>query len=468
MPFRKGRLIVWPAVLFLLARCAPGPELASGPDGPAPVALEQDAFAYVDPASMNVRLIPEAFQDSLCRRSDHARMAVWDAGRRIVPLAEAGWGFRRFANPEWYGENRLARPDAWLSGLEARAGLTAYPNRNDFAIAVDRLDLRILPTEKPAFENFDAPGGGYPFDMIQQSAIAPGTPVRILHASVDGDWLYVDSPVAAGWLRPADVAAADPDFIWQWNTGRTAAVLADDVPVRSGEGRFRFRAPFGTVLPLLRRSGQGLHVLVPIADGNGIAAAGEAVLSAETAAERPVPLTTGRLAAAVNAMLGQAYGWGGLYGNRDCSAALQDLFAPFGILLPRHSSAQAAAGDSSVDLSRMTPEEKERTVLRNGIPFLTLIHMKGHIMLYVGQAGGRACVFHNLWAVRTRDGHDREGRHIVGRAVITTLSPGRWIRNADPAGDLLKRADRMTFVVHPDSVSESFRRPGRKSGWNGD
>lgn len=466
MAFRTGRLIIFSAVLFFISRCAPGPELGRLPaEGPAPEP-EQDAFAYVDPSGQNARLISSALQDSMCRKSDRIWKAVWKSGRRPVPSAEAEWAFRRFGKPGWYGENRLARPEVWLSGLEAGAGLAAWPNRNDFAVTVRRTDLRLLPTDKPAFEDFRSAGGGYPFDMVQQTAIPPGTPLRILHSSVDGDWLYVESPVAAGWLRPSDAATVDPAFIWQWNTGRTAAVLAEDVPVRTADGRFRFRAPFGAVLPLLRRSGQGLHVLVPVADGNGAASVVEALLSAETAAERPVPLTTGRLAASVNAMLGQAYGWGGLFGNRDCSAALQDLFMPFGILLPRHSSAQAAAGDSIIDLSRMTPEEKERVILRHGIPFLTLIHLKGHIMLYVGPYGGRACVFHNLWAVRTRDERGAEGRHVVGRAVITTLSPGRWVLNADPEADLLKRVDRMTLLVHPDSVAGPFRRPSPDGNWN--
>lgn len=460
MVLRMGRLLVFTAVLFFISRCAPGPELGRVPVDTGAPEPEQDAFAYVDPGSQNVRLVSTAFQDSLCRRSDRAWKAVWMSGRRPASMAEAEWAFRRFGKPGWYGENRLARPEGWLTGLEAGAGLAAWPNRNDFAVTVRRADLRLLPTDKPAFENFQSAGGGYPFDLIQQTAIPPGTPLRVIHASVDGDWLYAESPVAAGWLLPSDAAAVDPAFIWQWNTGRTAAVLAEGIPVRTADGRFRFRAPFGTALPLLRRSGQGLHVLVPVTDGNGAASAVEALLSAETAAERPVPLTPGRLAAAVNAMMGQAYGWGGLYGNRDCSAVLQDLFAPFGILLPRHSSAQAAAGDSTVDLSRMTPEVKERVILADGIPFLTLIHLKGHIMLYVGPSGGRACVFHNLWAVRTADATGTEGRHIVGRAVITTLSPGRSVPNADPAGDLLKRADRMTFIVRPDSVAGPFRRNG--------
>ena len=40
----------------------------------------------------------------------------------------------------------------------------------------------------------------------------------------------------------------------------------------------------------------------------------------------------------------QPYGYGGLYDNRDCSAMTRDLFAPFGLYLPRNSSEQARGG----------------------------------------------------------------------------------------------------------------------------
>ena len=61
--------------------------------------------------------------------------------------------------------------------------------------------------------------------------------------------------------------------------------------------------------------------------------------------------------------------------------------------------------------------------------------MPGHIMLYIGQRRGHPLVFHNMWGVRTRNS-GRPGRHIVGKAVITTLAPGMELPDHDgvPAG----------------------------------
>jgi hypothetical protein len=68
-------------------------------------------------------------------------------------------------------------------------------------------------------------------------------------------------------------------------------------------------------------------------------------------------------------------------------------------------------------------------------------------MLYLGTYRGEPWVFHSMWGVRTlRDG--KEGRHIVGSAVITTLRPGRDAANLDPRrGDLAERLLGMTFLV---------------------
>ena len=42
-------------------------------------------------------------------------------------------------------------------------------------------------------------------------------------------------------------------------------------------------------------------------------------------------------------------------------------------------------------------------ILEQGMPFLTLIWMKGHIMLYIGNEHGRALVFHEFWGIKTGD-----------------------------------------------------------------
>ena len=65
-------------------------------------------------------------------------------------------------------------------------------------------------------------------------------------------------------------------------------------------------------------------------------------------------------------------------------------------------------------------------------------------MLYIGQNDDKAIVFHNIWGLRTKD---ELGRKIIGKSVITTLDPGKNLRNADPNGSLIKRVEGITLLV---------------------
>ena len=68
--------------------------------------------------------------------------------------------------------------------------------------------------------------------------------------------------------------------------------------------------------------------------------------------------------------------------------------------------------------------KNEKRLINEGIPFLTLVRIPGHIMLYVGSYEGRAALLHTIWGLRTRDLWGKQGRWVVGETVITTLEPG--------------------------------------------
>ena len=48
-------------------------------------------------------------------------------------------------------------------------------------------------------------------------------------------------------------------------------------------------------------------------------------------------------------------------------------------------------------------DEKKEFVKKNGVPFSTLVYLKGHIMLYIGIKGNEPLVMHNMWSVRLKD-----------------------------------------------------------------
>jgi hypothetical protein len=105
---------------------------------------------------------------------------------------------------------------------------------------------------------------------------------------------------------------------------------------------------------------------------------------------------------------------------------LRDYFTPFGIWLPRTSTDQIASLPKQERISELTPNGKVTALREKGKPFLTLIHKQGHIMLYVGFDGdGKPLVFQNLWSIRVNGPADTEREHIIGKAVITTLEPGK-------------------------------------------
>lgn len=336
--------------------------------------------------------------------------------------------------------------DRWRT-MVLNADWAHFPSLRMAALTVRATSLRLAPTALPRFERPDLPGQGYPFDLFQQTGLPLGFPLMLLHRTLDGAWYYAESSLACGWVAAEDVALVDQAFQNVWRALPLVAFTRDGVPLKDQNGTWLATANLGTVLPLNNDDGATLRVLTPVRDTEGRALLILSQVNKEQAVVMPLALTPRHMAAVGATLLGQAYGWGGLNGDRDCSATLRDLFTPFGLWLPRNSAAQAKNGQF-VDLANETPDARESHILAEGKPFVTLLWLPGHIGLYVGEYQGQAAFFHNLWGVRTRDRDGREGRHVLGRAVITSTRPGRELPFVPDNALLLNRMKGMTFVSH--------------------
>ncbi len=166
-------------------------------------------------------------------------------------------------------------------------------------------------------------------------------------------------------------------------------------------------------------------------------------VSAEAVAPLPLPATPWAIASLAEQFTGESYGWGGYLGNRDCSAAMRDLLLPFGLWLPRNSRAQMETG-GSVSLEGLSPEEKKERIKTQGIPFVTLLGMPGHVMLYAGVRRGEPLALHNIWGIRTEINR-KEGRYVIGKCVISTLEVGADLPGHQEKGLLLHRLTGMVF-----------------------
>jgi hypothetical protein len=410
--------------------------------------LPQDASFYLLQDRADRPALNPSAQEAMDERFNRVWFAPW---HRIQPAHEKGdllKRLERFRCNLGFGENKQPHSPQWLEQLEQNVALESFPNAGFAAITLTGANLRELPTHKPHFNAFDLPGEGFPFDNLQYSAIPANTPVFVSHWSADRSWALVESHYGVGWIPSSEVASVDGAFMQSWEAGRYVTIVKDDWPIYDDSGRFLFRAPLGLMFPLAAELPDGYRVLAGVADQNRSGRLRESTLPQEAATLKPLPLTPANLARMANEFMGQPYGWGGLYGNRDCSATLKDLFAPFGLWLPRNSSHQAHSVGTFIPLGHLSPAAKQDTILARAVPFLTLLWTKGHIALYLGEYGGEPVVFHNLWGVHTRDWRGREGRVVVGRAAVTTLHPGIELHAADRAqGDLLARIEGMTLLL---------------------
>lgn len=152
-----------------------------------------------------------------------------------------------------------------------------------------------------------------------------------------------------------------------------------------------------------------------------------------------------------NRMMGQPYGWGTLYDYNDCSAMVMNLFAGFGIWLPRDSSNQIEIGQQ-ISLAGLSNTQKEKLIIAKGIPFLTLIHKPGHIMVYIGHKNKEIYILHDLWGLKTINLFGQQGRAVIGKTVI---APSKLDYNyINIPNKLLSSIDKISILLPKGTTEE--------------
>ncbi len=442
--FVKLKFFVFILVTFSLTACLKAPETIKDVSD-----LQQNHLAYLQDQTKSKDLI--TLENQIRQAADYniIYFSVWHQREPFYAKSNAvNIDSRRFAANFGFGENKRKHTGEWYNKLVQNAALDNYPNARYPAITIRNTSLRSLPTQQPHFSSPDGDSNGWPFDNLQRSAVAANTPIFVCHLSADKAWALVEICFTFGWMPVSDFGRVDSNFIKKWESGRYAVITRDQTAIFYKNGQFGLKSSLGYLFPLVEETPEKMEILVAtMSIFSDYAVIKKSYVSRDAAVVAPLRLTSLNAVKIANEMIGEPYGWGGLYGNRDCSAMTKDFFAVFGIWLPRNSEDQVKETGSYVNLSGMTPEQKEKIILEKGIPYLTLLWRKGHIMLYIGAKDGQALIFHNIWGVKTKDLRGREGRKIIGQAVITTLRPGRELRNFDAeAGDLLTNISGMSIL----------------------
>ncbi|WP_345973716.1 SH3 domain-containing protein [Sulfurimonas diazotrophicus] len=367
---------------------------------------------------------------------------VWDDAYTPEALEEVKWPFDVYRPENAYGQNLQPLSQAWFYAMLREANWQAYGSTAGRAVALRRLDLRNFPTEKPLFRDPSVAGEGFPFDYLQNSTVFAGEPLYISHYSRSGAWAYVMTSYATGWVpvdRIAPVGRAEREVL---RAQPLLGLLEDRMPIHSLRGRYMFEGYVGMVLPLQQKSAAQWRV-----DPAGHA--GTAEIRREAAAPLPLTFTRENMRRVIAPMMQTKYGWGGLYGERDCSSTLRDIFAPFGLWLPRNSYKQSRLG-KVISFEGLDDAAKLAKIAAEGRPFETLLYLKGHILLYLGVYDGEPAVLHTVWGVKTVDDEGNFGRHIIGKTVISSLRLGHELEGYSDEYSLLHKVESMNFVFEEE------------------
>ncbi len=393
------------------------------------LSLPQEASSYLassqNGSHNNQSIDPQALRENLKESYLKAWYSPWLDMKVKSNKKEVFWILKEMNKSTGYGEDLKPNAKAFNDELIKSMDVERYPSAKIRAVVVRDSDVRAVPTNKP----FYLSPKGYPFDRYQNSLIFQGTPVLVTHFNTDKTYAHIQSSFVYGWIKVSDLAyMRDKDIELLTHLKDYVMPIKDKIPLYTDYGGFYTNARVGELFALIPQSQNAsqnpqkkeLKAYGFLRDAKGYAILQSVILEEKDFFVFPKAFNSENMAYFIDTMLGQKYGWGGLLGNRDCSAFTRDSFANFGILLPRNSYAQSRYANNYVDLSSMKAKEKEDYILKNATPFGTLIYLKGHIMLYLGAYNHQAIVAHSIWSVQTQK-HFKTLSHKIGGVVITSL-----------------------------------------------
>jgi hypothetical protein len=338
-----------------------------------------------------------------------------------------------------YGVNFIPYTSEWIEQIKENMNLGQFSGKKYQpryrGITLDNLQGRVLPSNDPAFYSSQIAGQGYPFDNLQAAMVWTGTPVYILGETRDQAWSLVQTPNFIAWVKSNGIGIADEKFINEWKLQaqlNLAAIIGTHIPIIDLQNAiYRFTGYIGMLFPATSDV-SGVRIAIPVADANRNAEIHYAILSHQQAAIIPLLPTPQHFSELIQQLINRSYGWGGMYAHNDCSAELKNLFIPFGILLPAHSSTQVDPGSylvKKVDLSQANIDQRLAYLAQYGHKFMTIVYVGGHVFLYLGNYDHLnlskkkvILTYQNLWGLKPKNHDDAaDSRIVIGKSVLLPL-----------------------------------------------
>lgn len=322
---------------------------------------------------------------------------------------------------------------ALLDSVDLASIPVTQPTR--FGLVVRRADVRTFPTRLRVFWS----RGDTDIDRFQESALFPGTPVVIAHASRDGQWWFVVSALYAAWIEKSAVAEGTRQQVFEYPnkqpyvvvTGATAhTVFTPERPEVS-----QLQLDMGVRVPLLANwpadkpvNGQHpytAHVIeLPYRAADGSLRFAPALLPRNSDVAREyLPLTREHVLQQSFKFLGERYGWGHSYDARDCSGFVSEVYRSFGVQLPRNTRDQGVSPALNRIAFTEADDHRKRLDILRELQVGDLIYIPGHVMMVIGNEAGFPYVIHDTTGISYRNAAGAIERVRLNGVSVTPLVP---------------------------------------------
>ena len=294
--------------------------------------------------------------------------------------------------------------------------------RVEWGMLINREDVRAFPTdtvfaEEPKYIDFD---------LFQLTTLPAGSPVVILHQSKNGKWYYIQTMIYKGWVKRENIALAkNKKEIFDYANSDKFLMVAESKietepnPFIKQISNIVFQ--MGDKIPLIEfdeipesipmnnlhaQSPQGCYVVkIPVKDEEGYLEFRLALIARyNDVCEGYLPYTRGNIIQQAFKLLGERYGWNGMFKRRDCSQFIMNVFKTMNIIIPSFTRMQeeGTAGKSIEFSGSIQRRESVLNKLQPGDP----IHLKGHVVMYLGKVGENYYMIHSGsgYGIKSKDG----------------------------------------------------------------
>jgi cell wall-associated NlpC family hydrolase len=288
-----------------------------------------------------------------------------------------------------------------------------------YALTINYTNQKIIPTELALLNKKNQ----IYFDRNQNSALDIATPIAILHTTYNGKWHYGISSTSSGWVKDSDIAFGDKKEIENYLHSKNFIVTTEAKSALIIAGRYHDYLRMGVRLPYVMTVDDNTMVLIPSRDKDGKLVFSNATIKTSDTHRGYLSYTPRVILTQAFKFLHAPYGWGGMYGEQDCSKFLQEIYSTVGVKIPRNSSSQSLVGSKHIELKSLGVESKAG-IVRGSPVGSTILHLKGHIVLYIGQYKGEPYIIHTVWG-------DSNRHFALGRTAVTALGFSNYIKQID-------------------------------------